>query len=180
MDSIFAKALICRGNTQVHLHFFCKSKLQSTQKGPAATQMDRSSASSEISFHELPSKTKHHSIRKHSVVVIITVNSISFYQTAICREIFSKYFFASTVVNLVRILSAHQKTFRKVLESSQKYTRGEVLCQQSCRFLHEQPPDARSVKMCSQKGVRKIHRKRPVSETLFYYSCIPIAVKQIP
>ena len=38
--------------------------------------MDLSSASSEISFHGLPSKSKRHSIRKHSVVVIITVNSI--------------------------------------------------------------------------------------------------------
>ena len=124
MVSIFAKARICRGNAQVHLHFFCKSKLYSTKKDRAATQMDRSSASSEISFHGLPSKSKRPSIRKHSVVVIITVNSISFYETAICREIFSKYFFASIFVNF---LAAHQKTFRKVLESSQKYSRGEVL-----------------------------------------------------
>ena len=56
------------------------------------------SASSKISFHGLPSKSKRPSIRKHSVVVIITVNSISFYETNICREIFSKYFFASTFV----------------------------------------------------------------------------------
>ena len=110
MVSIFAKARICRGNTQVHLQFFCKSKLQSTQKGRAATQMDRSSTSSEISFHGLPSKSKRPSIRKHSVVVIITVNSISFYETAICREIF----------NFQKIVAAHQNTFRKVLESSQK------------------------------------------------------------
>ena len=54
--------------------------------------MDRSSASSKISFHGLPRKNKCPSIRKHSVVVIITVNS--FYEKAICREIFSKYFFA--------------------------------------------------------------------------------------
>ena len=92
-------------------------------------QMDRSSASSETSFHGLPSKSKLPSIRKHSVVVIITVNSISFYETAICREIFSKYFFASIFVNFQKILAAHQNTFRKVLETSQKYTRGEVLCQ---------------------------------------------------
>ena len=88
--------------------------------------MDRSSASSEILFHGLPSKNKRPSIRKHSVVVIITFNSISFYETAICREKFSKYFFASIFVNFQKILAAHQKTFRKVLESSQKYTRGEV------------------------------------------------------
>ena len=63
-----------------------------------------------------------------SVVVIITINSISFYETAICREIFSKYFFASNFVNFLKILAAHQNTFRKVLETSQTYTRGEVLC----------------------------------------------------
>ena len=50
------------------------------------------SASSKISFHGLPSKNKCPSIRKYSIVVIITVNSISFYETAICKEIFSKYF----------------------------------------------------------------------------------------
>ena len=87
--------------------------------------MDRSSASSETS---LPSKSKRPSIKKHSVVVIITVNSISFYETAICREIFSKYFFASIFVNFSKTLAAHQDTFRKVLESSQKYARGDVLC----------------------------------------------------
>ena len=89
--------------------------------------MDRSSASSETSFHGLPSKSKRPSIRKHSVV-ITTVNSISFYETAICREIFSKYFFASIFVNFSKTLAAHQDTFRKVLESSQKYARGDVLC----------------------------------------------------
>ena len=35
-------------------------------------------ASSEISFHGLLSKSKRPSIRKHSVVVIVTVDSIGF------------------------------------------------------------------------------------------------------
>ena len=91
-------------------------------------QMDHSSASSEISFHGLPSKSKGPCIRKHSVVIIITVNSISFYKTAICREIFSKYFSTCIFVNFYKILAAHQNMFQKVLESSQKYTHGEVLC----------------------------------------------------
>ena len=65
MVSIFAKACICLGNTQVHLQFLYR-------------QMDLSSASNEISFHGLPSKSKLPSIRKHSVFVIIT---------AICRDI---------------------------------------------------------------------------------------------
>ena len=64
MVSIFTKARICQGNKQVHLQFFCKSKFQSTQKGGAASQMNRSSTSSENSFHELPSKSKRPSIRK--------------------------------------------------------------------------------------------------------------------
>ena len=66
-------------------------------------QIDSSSTSSEISFHGLPSKSKRPSIRKHSVVIIITVNSISFYETAICREIFSKCFLDSTFVNFRKI-----------------------------------------------------------------------------
>ena len=118
-------------------------------------QIDSSSTSSEISFHGLPSKSKRPSIRKHSVVVIITVNSISFYETAICREIFSKYFFASIFVNFQKILAAHQNTFQKVLESLQKNTRGEVLCQQSCRLLQEQPPNA----FCRKTVFRKVFAK---------------------
>ena len=128
MVSIFAKARICRGTlgNTIHLQFFCKSKLQSTLKGRAATQMDRSSASSKISFMCCLVKANA-LVLGNSVVVIITVNSISFYETAICREILSKYFFASIFVNFQKILAAYQNMFRKVLETSQKYTRGEVL-----------------------------------------------------
>ena len=89
--------------------------------------MDRSSASSEISFHRLPSKTNALVIG-NSVVVIITVNSISFYEAAIYREIFSKCVFASIFVNFYKILAAHQNTSRKVFETTQKYTCGEALC----------------------------------------------------
>ena len=90
--------------------------------------MDCSSASSEISFHGLPSKSKPPSNRKHSVVVIITVNSISFYKTAISREIFSKYFFASFFCELLENSNSASKYVRKVLESSQKKIRAEILC----------------------------------------------------
>ena len=121
MVLIFTKARICRGNTQVHLQLFCKSKLQSTQKGQAATQMDRSSASSEISFHGLPSKSKRPSIRKHSVVVIIAVNSISFYEIAICREIFSKYFlpvFLWTFRKFQQRIKIRSEKFQKVYKNT--------------------------------------------------------------
>ena len=48
-------------------------------------QMDHSSASIKISFHGFLNKSKRPSIWKHSVVVIITVDSIGFYETATCR-----------------------------------------------------------------------------------------------
>ena len=166
MVSVFAKARICRGNAQVYLQFFCKSKLWSRQKGRAAQQMGRSSASSEISFHWLPGKSKHPSIRKHSVVVIITVNIISFYETAICREIFSKYFFASIFVNFQKILAAHQNAFRK-FQKVHKNTPVVKSYVSKVAGFYRSNHRMRSVKRCSQKGVRKIHRKRPVSETLF-------------
>ena len=87
--------------------------------------MDRSSASSKIQFHGLPRKNKCPSIRKHRVVVIITINS--FYEKAICREIFSKYFFARIFANFQKTLTAHQNALREILETSQKFTRGKTL-----------------------------------------------------
>ena len=53
--------------------------------------MDRSSTSSEISLHRLPSKSKRTIVLEEtdSIILIITVNSISFYETAIYREIFN-------------------------------------------------------------------------------------------
>ena len=104
--------------------FFLQIKTLVDIQGPSCYANGSLSASSKISFHGLPSKNKRPSIRKHTVVFIITVNGIRFYEAAI----FSKYFFASIFVNFQKILAAHQNTFRKVLESSQKYTRGEVLC----------------------------------------------------
>ena len=94
MVSIFAKACICWGNKIIIFNFF---------ERPSCYANGSLSASSKISFHGLPSTSKRPSIRKHSVAVIITVNSISFYKTAICREIFSKYFFASIFVNFQKI-----------------------------------------------------------------------------
>ena len=80
--------------------------------------MDFSSASSEILFHGMPSKSKHASIRKHNIVVIITVNSISFYETTICRKIFSKYF--SPV--LFELLENCSSASKYVPQSFRKFT----------------------------------------------------------
>ena len=147
------KARTCRGNTHFHLHFFCVSRLQSTQKGRAPTQVDRSSASRKISSHKLPSKSKCPSIRKYSIVVIITVNSISFYETAICREIFSKYFFASIFLNFQKILAAHQNTFQKFQK------------------LHKNTPVAKSYVSKVAGFYRSNHRKRSVKK-VFLERCL--------
>ena len=72
MVSIFAKSSYLSGQYASSSSNF----LQIKTLDQAAPQMDSSSASSEISFHGQPSKSKRHSIRKHSVVVIITVNTI--------------------------------------------------------------------------------------------------------
>ena len=124
MVSIFAKARICLGSTQVHLQFFCKSNLQSTQKGRAATQMDCSSASSEISFHGLPSKSKRPSIRKKKTLSLSSQLTVLVFTKQPSAE---RYLANIIFVNFQKILAAHQNMFRKVLESSQK--------NQPCRSL---------------------------------------------
>ena len=79
----------CRDNTQVHLHFFLQIKtlVEIERRSCYANRFSNwSSASTEISFHGLPSKSKRPSIRKQ-IVVIITVNSIIvFFETGILRE----------------------------------------------------------------------------------------------
>ena len=55
------------------------------------------------------------------------VNSISFYKTAICREISSKLFRLYFCELLEKLLAAHQNRFQKVLERSQKTTRAKVI-----------------------------------------------------
>ena len=147
MVSIFAKTCICPGNTQVHLQFFCKSKLWSTQKGQAATQMDHSV------FRFMGCRVKANTlVIGNSVVVIITVNSISFYETAICREIFSTYFFISIFMNCQKIIAVANTPVAK------SYVSKVADFYRSNHWMH-------SVKKVLL-GVRKIHRKRPVSETL--------------
>ena len=116
MVSIFAKARICQGNTQVHLQFFWKSKLQQTQKCQSAAQMDCSSASSETSFHGLPSTNKHPSITKHSVVVIIAVYYQFLRNTHLQRDfqqIFLCQYFCVRFENSSSASSYVPKSFRK-------------------------------------------------------------------
>ena len=167
MVSIFAKAGICLGNTQVHPQFFCKSNLQSTQKGRAATQMDRSSTSSEISFHGLPSKSKRPSIRKQMASSLSSKSIVLvFTKQPSAERYLASIFFANIFVNFQRILAAHQNTFRKVLESSRKTPVAKSYVSKVAGF-YMNSHRMRFVKRCSQKGVHKILRKRPVSETLF-------------
>ena len=67
----------------------------------------------------------------------------------------------------VFLLIAHQNTFRKVLETSQEFTRGKVLCYWSCRFLQEQSPDA----FCKKGVLRKVFAKfigKGLCQRLYY------------
>ena len=74
MVSILGKSSYLLGQYTGLSSIFCKLKLWWTWKGRAAMQMDCSSALSKILSHGLPSKSKRPSIRKHSVVVIVTVD----------------------------------------------------------------------------------------------------------
>ena len=66
----------CHSNTQAHLQFFCKSKLQPRQKDRAATQMDHSSTTSKISFHGPPSKSRQRSIRKQIAALLSLIHQL--------------------------------------------------------------------------------------------------------
>ena len=85
-------------------------------------QIDSSSTSSEISFHGLPSKSKRPSIRKQiasslsSQLIVLLFLRNSHLQRDISQTCFCQYFCELHKKFLQRI----KKTFRKVLESSQK------------------------------------------------------------
>ena len=109
-----AKVRICHCNAQAHLQLFCKSKLQSRQKGRAGKQMDGSSTSSEISFHGLPGKSKRPSVRKpryDTIVVIITVNSILLEDI---QQTFFRQYFCELLENSRSASKKHSKNFYKV------------------------------------------------------------------
>ena len=77
---------------------FCKSKLQSRQKGRVAMQIDSCSTSSEISFHRLPSKSKRPIIRKQIASSLSSQLTVSLFlrnsnlQTDIWQTCFCQYF----------------------------------------------------------------------------------------
>ena len=165
MVLIFAKACIYQGNMQVHLQFFCQSKLQSTQKVRAATQMERSIVL-QAKFCFMGCLVKVNALVLGNIALSSQlIYSISFYETAICREIFNKYFFTniSTFRKFQQCIKIGFKKFQKVHKNTpmvKSYVSKVTGFYRNNHQIH-------SVKMCSQKGVCKSHRKGPVSETLF-------------
>ena len=117
MVSIFAKACICSYQSisyQVHLQFFCKLKLQPTQKDRAATQMHHSSVSSEISFHRLPSKRKCPSIRKQMALSLSSqLIVLVFTEQPSAERYLANVFFASVFVNFLKNASSASKCVPK-------------------------------------------------------------------
>ena len=127
MVLIFAKARICRGNMQVHLQFFCKPKRQLTQKGPAAAQMDCSSASSKILFHGLPSKSKCPSIRKQTASSISSqLIGLLFLQNIYLQRDIQQAFFCQCFCKLLEnSYSASKKGFLEIFRKFTKNTHGK-------------------------------------------------------
>ena len=158
-----AKVRICHCNAQAHLQLFCKSKLQSRQKGRAGKQMDGSSTSSEISFHGLPGKSKRPSVRKpryDTIVVIITVNSILLEDI---QQTFFRQYFCELLENSCSTSKKRSENFCKFKKETPLAKSYFSKVVRFYRSSHRRCPE----KKCSQKGVCRIHRKAPVSGTLF-------------
>ena len=131
MVSIFAKARICSYQSisyQVHLQYFCKSKLQPTQKDRAATQMHHSSVSSEISFHRLPSKRKCPSIRKQMALSLSSqLIVLVFTEQPSAERYLANVFFASVFCEL---FEKCQQRIKMRSEKFQKVRRSLMLIKQ--------------------------------------------------
>ena len=168
MVVIFVKAHICQGNTQVHLQFFFAnqnfSRHRKTELLRKWIQLLRSSTSSEISFQGLPSKSKRLSIRKQiasslSSQLLVLVFTKHHLQRGIQQTFFRQYF-CERLEKRIKLCSEKFKKVHKKTPVAKSYVSKVAGFFRSSHRM-------RSVKRCSQKGVRKIHRKRPVSETLF-------------
>ena len=125
--------------------------------------MDRSRASSKILFHGLLRKSKCTSIRKHGIVVIIIVNSISFYKTTSVE----RYFFAKFSQYFCELLENSNSASKYIPKSFKNFTK--IYPWQSLAGFYRS-----NNLMCSvKKGVfRKVFAtfigiKSSVSETLF-------------
>ena len=137
--------------------------------GCAATQMDHSNTSSKILFHGLPNKSKCPSIRKQ---IALSVSSqligLLFLQNIYLQRDIQQAFFCQCFCKLLEnSYSASKKGFLEIFRKFTKKHTWRILFQQSCRLLQKQPLEVFCKKRCSQKDVCKIHRKTPVSETLF-------------
>ena len=108
------------------ISIICKSSFlsgqyagQSRQKSRAATQMDRSNTSSEISFHGLPSKSKRPRIRKQiasslsSQLIVLLFLRNSHLQRDIQQTFFRQYF-CELLENSCSASKKRSENFQKV------------------------------------------------------------------
>ena len=164
MVLIICKIFFLLGNIQVHLQFYCISKLQLRQKDQVEMQIDSSSTSNEISFHGLPSKSKCLSIRKQialplSLQLIVSLFlQYSHLQRDIQQTCFCQYF--------CKFLENSCSTSKNSFENFQKVHKKHPW-QSLSKVFYRSSHQSCLKKKCSQKGVCRIHRKRPVSGTLF-------------
>ena len=134
--------------------FFCKSKLQTRQKGRAATQMDRSNNSSEISCHGLPSTSKRPSIRKQIVSPLSSQLIVSLFlrNSRLQRDI-QQTFFCQCFYKLLENFCSTSK--KRSLEIFRKFTkkniRGKCYFSKVAGFYRSSQRRCSVKKGCSQR-----------------------------
>ena len=164
----FAKAHICRCNTQVHLQFFCKSKHQSTQKGRAAAEMDRSSTSSEVSFHGLPSKSKRPSIRKQTALSLSSQLIVLVFTKQPSAERYLANFFRQYFCELLENSSSASKYVPKSFREFTKKHPWRSFMLVKLQAFTGATTKCVLQKNCFQKGVCKIHREKGLYQRLYF------------
>ena len=144
--------------------FFCKSKLQTRQKGRAA----KSNTSREISLHGLPSKRKRPSIRKQIVSPLSSQLVVSLFlrNSHLQRDIQQTFFCQYFCKLLESSCSTSKNVLQKFLESSQKNIRGKCYFSKVAGFYRSSQRRCSVKKGCSQKCILKIYSKTPVRDSI--------------
>ena len=116
-----------------------------------------------------------------SIVVIITVNNISFYETAICREIFFRQYFCEILENSSSTSKYVPKSFRKFTKKHQ--WRSLMLVKLQAFTGAEQPPDAICGKVflerCSQNSQENTCARPSISIKLHFQGCKKETLTQV-
>ena len=112
MVSIFSKARICRAIRRFIFNFFANQNFSQHRKAELLCKWIALVLQAKFCFMGCLVKANA-LVLGNSVVVIITVNSISFYETAISREIFFRQYFCELLEKFSSASKYVSKSFRK-------------------------------------------------------------------